>query len=1466
MVHEPSEQESTTVKTTRSWWGRILQLFVVVLFVVPLILAGAWHFTPLRAWVQNHIVVLAEQAGVELHFSPKGLSLVDLHLDTVVIKDQKGVWLTAQDAHIGWQPRALLQGRLRIDALTLAQLHVQRPPVTEDRSTKKPRPTDETSAQAPDFAPLLAALELPHMAINRIQLDAPLTGGVPLSLSLKMGLAQVTENQQKPLSLDLQGLDNTDLKLHIQGALGLDGPLTLTLAQDLTLSGALSAAYLGARTDDTHHLQLHGQGPLQQWSAQLQVNSSAWGVVRSQFSLAQTAQGMDVGWHGTWKSGSHAALPPWLPDLLKEGELPFNLQLKQQPKQISVEQIALKGQGWQLQGQAAVQDGTKLSSNLTLDVQDLASFQPVIGQSISGQGSVQVHATGLLTAPTATVDVRLAQATLPDVALKHFSWKLKAIPDPKGGYEVQTHGESDLTLAALPATDRHLNPAWKGRVSWHPSAPLQLHTFTLKERHLSLQAGGTFDLLKQHGGLALSVDSAPLHKLLAPHGVEGKGTLRLRGQVDVEAGVERIHIHSHLQGHALQQWPEPLASWLGQDPRMDLNVALVPGGDLTLKQLKLTTPVAQWQSNGVLYAKGDVQLDGQLHVADLAPVGRPMAQDLAGLLAMDLELSGPLQNPDVQVQLRGEELYQDGQLLPEVLMDLFAHDVLKNPQGHVTLKATHGGDDAVLIGHFNLDQAQQRLKLPKLSIQGPQTDLQGALWVNLATMGVNGDLQGGVKNLQAWQSWHPALKKIQGKLDLDLHADQSKQALDFSIQGEALGFESIALKKLAATGQVTGLGETAPQVQVTAKLQGVEQGEYRLDQLSTRMQGGAEQLTFSLQGQGFVAAPLSIQLSGDVEQSKTGIKLALHTLKGAWDKTPLALKQPWQFEHTTDGQFNSLPLDLTWGEGGVQATLHKDHKQITTHIQGQVDLTTLPPIRQAGVAGWVRVDAQLAGELAAPTLKAQWQLDNIKLPNPSGTTVPLLNGKGSLALSPGQPITGTVALTGLGERALEGHVTVPARFSLEPNLFELQRTGQIKGDLKGNLALKRLLPWLDLPESQRLDGQLGLDLAIKGSLDHPVPSGHITLTNGLFEQAEAGLRLLDMNMNARIDGLGLVIERFSAHDGLKGKMMVTGQGAYQADGAHPVEMQLNLENMTLVQRDDAVVNLGGGVHLSGHAQTFAIDGDITLNHANIFLPDPAGKPDIETVDIKRRGEAQPQTESPEAQPSKGLLDLRIRVPGRVFVRGFGLESEWAGDLQVKGTTLAPSVVGGLGIKKGQLDLLGRRYAIDKGDVTFSGATPPVPQLSVQAKTQTESLQAIIGLEGPATKPEIVFSSEPERPRDEILSNILFGRDSDRLTAAEAVKLAGALNTLRGGGPGILDKVQQSIGFDRMEFKGDSPQTGAVSVGKYLTDKVYLEVEKGLAPGSRKVRLELDIGRGVQVETDIDETNMPAFGVEWKKEY
>jgi translocation and assembly module TamB len=99
-----------------------------------------------------------------------------------------------------------------------------------------------------------------------------------------------------------------------------------------------------------------------------------------------------------------------------------------------------------------------------------------------------------------------------------------------------------------------------------------------------------------------------------------------------------------------------------------------------------------------------------------------------------------------------------------------------------------------------------------------------------------------------------------------------------------------------------------------------------------------------------------------------------------------------------------------------------------------------------------------------------------------------------------------------------------------------------------------------------------------------------------------------------------------------------------------------------------------------------------------------------------------------------------------------------------------------------------------------------------------------------------------------------------------VRLAAAINTLRGGGLGLLGQAREALGLDTLGLAGDGMEGTRVRAGRYLNDNVYVEVGRGAAAASEDVRVEVEILPNLTLDADTDAQARSGIGLKWRFDY
>jgi len=358
----------------------------------------------------------------------------------------------------------------------------------------------------------------------------------------------------------------------------------------------------------------------------------------------------------------------------------------------------------------------------------------------------------------------------------------------------------------------------------------------------------------------------------------------------------------------------------------------------------------------------------------------------------------------------------------------------------------------------------------------------------------------------------------------------------------------------------------------------------------------------------------------------------------------------------------------------------------------------------------------------------------------------------------------------------------------------------------------------------------------------------------------------------RVDDGRTVAVKLAARDGGTGTVTADGTVVLDPAAGLPLAMRVRLAHAVIVRRDEAVATASGDIAIAGTAAAARIAGTVDIEHVEATLVDRL-PPSV--VELPVRDAALPQ--QPPAPPTGegAMLDLAVRAPGRMFVRGRGLDSEWAGDLRIAGPAAAPTIAGEVTSVRGVFDFAGRDFALNTGRIVFDGGAAIDPRLDIAAEHNTGDITAVVSVRGRASAPEIAITSRPPLPQDDIIAQVLFRKRSGTLSPVEALQVAQTAASLSGRGSptgGVLDRFRTALGVDVLRIDGggtaaNGAATGpSLAAGKYLSDRTYLGVRQGATPGTGAVSVEIELTDNLTLESEVGETGSGRTGILWNWDY
>ena len=426
---------------------------------------------------------------------------------------------------------------------------------------------------------------------------------------------------------------------------------------------------------------------------------------------------------------------------------------------------------------------------------------------------------------------------------------------------------------------------------------------------------------------------------------------------------------------------------------------------------------------------------------------------------------------------------------------------------------------------------------------------------------------------------------------------------------------------------------------------------------------------------------------------------------------------------------------------------------------------------------------------------------------------------------------------------LSADLHLPAELSADPFRLALDSRRPVSGRFSADGAIGPLWDLL-APGRQSLSGRLVADGTIGGTLADPRLTGVASITDGAFEDAGAGLVLKALAVRATLKGDAIDVASLAASDGVKGS--ITGSGRLSLVRNGKSNLRLGLKGFRLFDNSLGEATASGGLNVDrGGDGKVRLGGALTIDRAQISTkpPTPSGVVSMEVVEIHKPAELEGRLPAPSEKAPPVALDIGLKAPGGIFIKGRGLNLEMSLDAHVAGSSDAPVLTGVARVVHGDYDFAGQRFQLDDRSAVYLGSTPETIRLDLTATRDNPTLTAVISIKGTPASPVLTLSSTPPLPQDEVLSQVLFGSSAAQLSGFQAAQLASALAGLSGkGGFDVIGGLRNFAHLDRLAVDtttitgvtaaGGRYTTNDVTVagGKYVGNKVYIELTNSARTG------------------------------------
>ncbi|MDA3928078.1 MAG: translocation/assembly module TamB, partial [Prolixibacteraceae bacterium] len=441
------------------------------------------------------------------------------------------------------------------------------------------------------------------------------------------------------------------------------------------------------------------------------------------------------------------------------------------------------------------------------------------------------------------------------------------------------------------------------------------------------------------------------------------------------------------------------------------------------------------------------------------------------------------------------------------------------------------------------------------------------------------------------------------------------------------------------------------------------------------------------------------------------------------------------------------------------------------------------------------------------------------------------------------------------------NLSMPVQISFTDSIIlpglQTEVTGSVQCDA---FELSVLNPFIEL-YGWKLDGTLTTKFELSNTIEQLRINGPLSIKKGSIENKEYGIKYHQMFINSRFDNRLFKLNEFTASAG-KGKIEMEGVVGFSPG----IDFQIDTLNTRLKGRKFKVLNsreieatIDADLMINGNQLTPFFDGDLKIIRSRInadALMEGDGlvtedqNPPLLIQALNDTLEAQIFTEEEriarkrkEKDRTQLFIDhlkgeCNIDIPKNTWITGRDMNFELAGDLKIIKTGIDFELFGDLMVRKGYYKLYGKKFIFDKGEVIFSGGNDWDPTIDFEivyrfrnADRELKELQ--LNVSGKTSEPSLSFLLDDVALEEkEAISYLLMGRSLNKLSSGEQMSIEKdaasiAKNLALGQLSNLLQsKLQGSIPLDVIEISGDNQWgTGGVTIGKYLTNNLYLEYQR-----------------------------------------
>jgi translocation and assembly module TamB len=407
-----------------------------------------------------------------------------------------------------------------------------------------------------------------------------------------------------------------------------------------------------------------------------------------------------------------------------------------------------------------------------------------------------------------------------------------------------------------------------------------------------------------------------------------------------------------------------------------------------------------------------------------------------------------------------------------------------------------------------------------------------------------------------------------------------------------------------------------------------------------------------------------------------------------------------------------------------------------------------------------------------------------------------------------------------------------------------------------DVDVARLAPFAALIDTTMLvEGEAHARLQGRGTLGDPQITGPLTAERLAIALPAEGVDLKGGTLKAQLTAREVRVESFSIRGG---DGVLSARGTLARAGFSEASVDWTADRFMILNRPDRRLVLSGKGNAALRAAKLAFTGALKANEGAFELATTSLPTLGSDVIVVGRGAPKGAATPPEPARKlpRAIVDISIDLGNNVHVRGHGLDVWLAGEVRVQTNAQGElRAAGTVDARRGTFAAYGQRLEVDHGTLYFNGPLSN-PGLDILAMRKRQAVEAGVAVTGTLTRPLVRVVSNPPLPEGEALSWLVLGRAPGTAGAGQlsALPLATAAVMGKAGAP-----LARALHVDEIGLAG----SGGVSeqfltVGKRITDRLYVMFEQSLGGAENLLRLEFSLTERLGLRAQAGQTS--SFGL------